>query len=97
MSEKMTKRSVRWLFSLRRYITFFLLMAFVISCCMILFLNMMSDSAGMELGKEHIEQAAKITFLNVVLLSLLCTVIDGIRRKYMVNRPVRIIVKIGRA
>lgn len=57
--------------------------------CMILFLNMMSDSAGMELGKEHIEQAAKITFLNVVLLSLLCTVIDGIRRKYMVNRPVR--------
>ena len=93
MSETDTKRkSTWWLFSLRRYITFFLLMAFVISCCMILFLNMMSDSAGMELGKEHIEQAAKITFLNVVLLSLLCTIIDGIRRKYMVNRPVRIIV-----
>ena len=63
MSETDTKRkSTWWLFSLRRYITFFLLMAFVISCCMISFLNMMSDSAGMELGKEHIEQAAKITF-----------------------------------
>lgn len=88
-----TKRSVRWMFSIRRYITFFLLMAFVISCCMILFLNMMTKTTGLELAKEHIERAAKVTFLNVVLLSLLCTIIDGIRRKLMVDRPVRKIVK----
>lgn len=87
------KRSVRWLFSLRRYILFFFLMAFVITCCMTLFLNMMTKSAGLELAQEHIEQAAKVTFLNVVLLSLLCTVIDGIRRRFMVDRPVRKIVQ----
>lgn len=88
-----TRRSVRWLFSLRRYIIFFLLMAFIITCCMILFLDMMTKSAGMELMPEHIEQAAKVTFLNVILLSLLCTIIDGIRRRFMVKRPVEKIVK----
>ena len=89
---KKDKRRVRWLFSLRRYIIFFLLMAFVISCCMVLFLNRMTQSAGMALTQEHIEQAAKATFLNVILLSLLCTVIDGIRRRLMVDRPVQKIV-----
>lgn len=87
------KRSIRWLFSLRRYIIFFLLMAFIISCCMILFLNMMTRSTGLELTQEYIERAAKVTFLNVVLLSLLCTIVDGIRRRFMVDRPVRKIVK----
>ena len=86
-------RGIRWLFALRRYITFFLLMAFVISCCMTLFLNRMAGAAGLEFTQEYIEQAAKATFFNVLLLSLLCTVIDGIRRRYMVERPVRKIVK----
>ena len=71
---------------------FFLLMAFVITCCMILFLNMMTRATSFELTQEYIEQAAKVTFLNVALLSLLCTVIDGIRRRIMVKRPVKRIV-----
>ena len=54
-----TRRSVRCLFLIRRYIIFFLLMAFVITCCMILFLNMMTRTTGLELTQEHIEQAAK--------------------------------------
>ena len=87
------KKNIRWLFALRRYITFFLLMAFIISCCMILFLNMMTRSANLELTQEHIEWAAKVTFLNVILLSFLCTIVDEIRRKFMVGRPVRKIIK----
>ena len=87
------KKNIRWLFALRRYITFFLLMAFIISCCIILFLNMMTRSANLELTQEHIERAAKVTFLNVILLSFLCTIIDEIRRKFMVDRPVRQIIK----
>ena len=83
---------INWLFALRRYLSFFLLMAFIISCCMILFLNMMAESTGWELSKDHIEQAAKVTFLNVVFLSLICSVIDGIRRRFMIARPVRKIV-----
>lgn len=86
-------RAKRWLFSLRRYITFFMLMAFIITCCMVLFLNMMTRSTGLVFTEEHVEQAAKVTFLNVVWLSLLCTVIDGIRRRFMVDRPVQKIVK----
>ena len=80
------------MFSFRRYLAFFLLMAFVISCCMILFLNMVTRTTGLEFTQTLIEQAAKITFLNVILLSLLCTVIDGIRRKFMIDRPVKKLV-----
>ena len=87
------QKKIRWVFTVRRYIVFFLMMAFVISCCMILFLNMMSRTTGLVLTKDHIEQAAKVTFLNVILLSLICSVIDGIRRRFMVDRPVRRIVK----
>ena len=87
------KKNIRWLFALRRYITFFLLMAFIISCCMILFLNMMTRSANLELTQEHIERAANVTFLNVILLSFLCTIVDEIRRKFMVDRPVGQIIK----
>ena len=88
-----TKRGIRWLLALRQYLIFFLLMSFVISCCLTLFLNMMARTTGMELTKAEIEQAAKVTFLNVIWLSLLCTLIDGIRRRFMVDRPVRKIVK----
>lgn len=89
---KVPRRRIRWLFTLRRYIAFFLLMAFVISCCMILFLNMITRSTGLEFSKAYIEVAAKVTFVNVLWLSLLCTLIDGLRRRFMVDRPVRQIV-----
>ncbi|MBS5725535.1 MAG: HAMP domain-containing histidine kinase [Clostridiales bacterium] len=93
MKEKdTTKGRARWLFSVRQYIIFFLLMAFVITCCMVLFLNMITRTTGLEFTQEHIERAAKVTFLNVILLSLLCTVVDEIWRKFMVDRPVRKIV-----
>lgn len=75
--------------SVWRYILYFLFMSFVITCCMLLFMNTMSDAMGVTLSKHEISQAARVTFLNVVLLSLICTVLDGIRRKYMVERPVK--------
>lgn len=83
---------LRLLFSLRRYAVFFLLMSFVVTCCMLLFLNTMAKNMGVALTEAWIEQAAKVTFFNVMLISLLCTVIDGIRRKIMIGKPVRRIV-----
>lgn len=80
------------LLSLYHYLCFFLLMAFVISCCMILFLNTMSKTMDITFTEENIFKAAIITFWNVVFLSLLCTAIDGIRRKFMIDRPVKKIV-----
>ena len=56
---------------------------------MILFLNTMTRTTGIVLSRAHIEQAAKLTFLNVILLSLICTLIDDIRRRVMIRRPVR--------
>lgn len=78
-----------------RYLSFFLLMSCVTACCMLLFLNTMSHATGLKLSAAYVEVAAKVTFLNVVLLSLVCTVIDWLRRKWMVDRPVKKIVKAG--
>ncbi len=57
-----------------------------------LFISTMQSSMGIEFTEENIHIAAKLTFLNVVFLSLVCTVIDAIRRKIMVDRHVRKIV-----
>lgn len=80
------------LVALRRYSTFFLLIAFVITCCMMLFLYTMQNSVEIVYNEEIIRHAAILTFANVLLLSLLCTVIDAVRRWIMVERPVRRIV-----
>lgn len=79
--------------SVQRYLALFLLIAFVISCCMLLFLDAMTKSMDLVLTEEGIAWAAKATFANVLLLSLLFTVIDGIRRKFSVERPVKRIVE----
>lgn len=83
----------RILFSIRSYISFFIPMSFIITCCMLLFLETLGKSVHIIYTEETIRSAALLTFGNVLLLSLLCTVIDAVRRKFMVERPVRRIVK----
>ncbi len=80
------------LLSLYRYLCFFLLMAFVITCCTMLFVSTMQSSMGIEFTEENINAAAKLTFLNVALISLICTIIDAVRRKITVDRPVKKII-----
>ena len=75
--------------ALNHYAVFFLLIAFVISCCMMLFVSTLSESLGIVLTEENISDAAKITFWNVVLLSVIFTVIDILRRRIMVDRHMR--------
>lgn len=77
------------LFLVNHYVVFFLLMAFFITCCMMLFIETMSSSMDITLTEAHIALAAKLTFANVVILSLICTIIDGIRRKLTIDRPVK--------
>ena len=77
------------LFAMRRYVTFFLLIAFIITCCMLMFLTSIQKALNIEFTSENTEAAAILTFINVIFLSLVCTIIDGIRRKLMVERPVR--------
>ncbi len=83
----------RALLALRNYFIFFLTLCFVITCCMMLFLRVFSEMTGITLQKEHIELAAKLTLINIVVLSLICALIDHLRRKIMIERPVKYIVR----
>lgn len=90
------RRIRRMLYDVQRYVEFFLLVAFVVTCCMMLFISTMQRAMDISFTEENIQAAAKITFANVVLISTAFTVIDGIRRKAMVERPVREIVQAAR-
>ena len=79
----------RVLRGLSNYCVFFLMAAFLISCCMLLFVTTLADTMELSLTDEDLGAAAKITFANVLLLSLLFTVIDEVRRKLTVERPVK--------
>ena len=78
--------------ALNNYIVFFLIVAFIVSCCMMLFVTTLADTMGLVFNKDNIAAAAKLTFGNVVLITLLSGTIDYIRRKRMVDRPVKIIL-----
>lgn len=73
------------------FLLFFLSVGFVVSCCMMLFLNVLSKEMGLVYTTDNIAEAAKITFLNVVIITVLFKTADFIRRKIMVERPVKMI------
>ena len=79
--------------TINNYVVFFLIVAFVVTCCMLLFLNTLAVSMGLEFTSENIASAAKLTFLNVMLITLVFGTIDYIRRRIMVDRPVRVITE----
>ena len=73
------------------FLLFFLSVGFVVSCCMMLFLNVLSDKMGLVYTPDNIAEAAKITFINVVIITVLFKTADFIRRKIMVDKPVKMI------
>ena len=88
MKKLTTKQVLR---TVNNYIVFFLVVAFAVTCCMMLFISTLANTMGIVFDEENIAAAAKITFLNVLLLTFLFGTIDYIRRKMMVDRPVKII------
>ncbi len=68
------------------YMIFFLLIAFFISCSMILFLNLMQNQMQIELTQANIETAAKLTFGNVLFLAFVCATVDRLRRKFLIEK-----------
>ena len=90
----MKKRRFRsMLKAINNYVVFFLTVAFAVSCCMMLFVRTLADNMGLVFNEENIGAAAKVTFLNVLLLTFLFGTIDYVRRKIMVERPVKIITE----
>lgn len=71
------------------FMIFFLIVAFLITCTVMLFVSVMTWTLDITLTNEAIEAAAKLTFLNVIILSLLFTVLDYLRRRFTVDRPAK--------
>lgn len=80
------KRLGRWLF---QYLLFFLLVAFLVTCSIMLFANALIDSLGVALTAENLDTAARLTFANVMVLSLLFTLMDILRRRLTTERIAR--------
>ena len=89
MDAKRQKRRAFWqLFGI-----FFLLIAFVLTSSMFLFLNFLERDTGITFTAQNIGLAALVTFGNVFLLSLFCTLADMLRRIHTVERPVKRILE----
>ncbi|MBQ8258471.1 MAG: HAMP domain-containing histidine kinase [Clostridia bacterium] len=89
--KKLTFRTVLRMIS--SFMIFFLTIGFAVSCCMMLFLNVIAETMGLEFTAENIASAAKITLVNVLIITTIFTWIDYIRRRMTVDRPVRIITE----
>lgn len=84
-----TTKYKSFLFTLHDYLAFFILTAFVVTCCMLLFITVLVREMGITFTRDNIQAAAKLTFGNVILLSALFTAVDAVRRKLRVTRPIR--------
>lgn len=71
------------------FFVFFLLASFVTTCCIMLFISALQNSVGREFTQSEITLAAKITMVNVVLISIAMATIDYLRRKFTVEHPVK--------
>lgn len=81
------------LLAVNHYLVFFLMVAFVITCCLMLFVSVMQRTLGVPFTEEQISTAAKFTFVNVLIISGLFTVIDSVRRRIAVTRPMKRIIQ----
>lgn len=72
-----------------RYFIFFAMVAFLVTCSTVLFATILSETLGIVLDGENLNKAAKLTFINVVMLSILFTIFDTVRRKLTVERATK--------
>lgn len=79
MSNNLKRKIFRNIYS---YLLFFSMVAFLVTCSMMVFVNTLSDSIGIVFTEENISIAAKLTFANVLVLSVIFTVIDALRRRF---------------
>lgn len=93
MRNKLWYRILR---SFYHYMLFFLTVAFTVSCSMILFISALSETLQLELTEDNLNVAAKLTFGNVVLLSVLFMLIDTVRRRFTTEKAAKQIVEAAR-
>lgn len=79
----------RFLRGLNHYLLFFMLVAFLVTCCISLFTTTLMHQLGIEPTAEMLNAAARLTFANVLLLSLAFSLIDFLRRRLTVERTAK--------
>ena len=78
---------------LQLFCIFFLLIAFVLTSSMVLFMTYLHDTTQIDFTVQNIGAAATVTFGNVFMLSLVCAAVDMLRRRLTVERPVKRIIE----
>lgn len=71
----------------------FLLVIFITSCCVALFASVVQKSMGTVFTDSDIADAAKLTLLNALILGCVFALVDLLRKRYTVDRPVRMITE----
>ena len=66
--------------AINNYVVFFLLVSFMVSCCMMLFVTVLADTMDLEFTRDNVTTAAKLTFGNVLLITFFSGTIDYLRR-----------------
>ena len=87
MSDKRMRDGV--LRAIGNFLVFFLLVAFVITSCLLLFISTLQSTLGHKFTEEEITAAAKATMNNVILISAGFALVDFLRRRLTVARPVK--------
>ncbi len=90
---KKDKTAKKIIGTISSFFVFFLLVAAVITCCLVLFTSTLQKTIEHTFTQEEITAAAKATMLNVILISAGMAVIDYLRRKFTVERPVKRIIE----
>ena len=75
--------------SINRYAVFLILVGFVTTCSTMLFVHELMNAMDVELTGEMVGHAAKLTLINVFLISLIFYGIDVMRRKWMLEMPAK--------
>ena len=87
-----TEKNQKKVAFLQLFCIFFLLIAFVLTSSMFLFMTYLRNSMEISWDDANIRIAAIMTFGNVFFLSLICAAVDTLRRKLTVERPVKRII-----
>ncbi len=82
---KLSKKTRYSLAVLARYLLFFVSSSFIVTCCIILFLNTLS----IEPDESLVREKGWYTFLNIIFISFIFTLINMLYRKFAVELPVK--------
>lgn len=84
----------RILLSIYRFLLFFVMVAFVLTCNMTLFLHLLSQNTDIVFTRENTTLAALFTFWNAVFLGCAFAIVNIIRRKIAIQRPIKKILEV---